>query len=629
MKKTILSLLLAFSMLICTLLCFPMVIGGAGENGLSFESKNIYEASRKTDRTPTTFEAWIKLPRSAVGNRGGIILGNAGDRTCPCISFEVHYNGNPRLYWLGPNYETADCIFTDINVCTGEWVHLAIVRDKTKRKVHCYVDGELKSTIALPLKGVKNHICVEPFVLGGDFREGNVQYFKGNIRSVAIYNTVRTAEEIKNDMAKPALNDSLISYYDLTTGLNDLSGNGYDITKHSSMVWIPAAKKEQITDFDYTFAVIGDTQTVSYNYPEKFPLIYDWILENKDKKNIQFVMGLGDITDKSLDREWEVAMKNILRMKDAGIPFSLVRGNHDTVDTFNKYYPYNEYSSAVNGTYDESMINSWQKISAGNRNFIIFTLDYGPSDEILKWAEDIIEAHADHNIIITTHSYLYRDGTPHALADLASPSTSGGVNNGDDMWEKLIRKHENIVLVIGGHDPVSRIITAQDKGDNGNIVTQMLVDFQYEDSNQNGLGIVTLFHFSDDSDEIQIETYSTARKQYYKPRNQFSVTLDFVGEDPIDEDPIETDKEPESSEPTGSTASSESSIIAESSEAASVPDYPATSDINNTAAPTDPPIADNPSNSSGIILICGISASAALLIAAVVIVLIIKKKKSS
>ena len=616
MKNRVISIILFFSVIIGTLLFASVGIGGADENGLTFEGPNIYEATQRADRTPTTFEAWIRLPKSAASGRGGVIIGNYGDSTSPCINLEIHNGGNPRLYWLGrTSSDLADCKFTDINVCTGEWLHLAVVRDKTKRKVHCYINGELASTIDLPLNAVRNMLCVEPFVVGGDLRDGNAQYFKGSIRSVAIYDSVRTAQEIKNDMNSPEICDSLISYYDLTNGLSDLSGNGYDLTKHSSAVWITEAQKEEITDFDYTFIVVGDTQTIANKTPEKFRLIYDWIIDNKEKKNIKFVMGLGDITDESLDREWNLAMYNIRRMADAGIPFSLTRGNHDTVNTFTKNYSYSEFASSVEGTFDDSMLNTWQKFSVGNRKYIVFALDFGPSDAVLSWAEEIITAHPDHNVIITTHSYLYRDGTTLDASDLYPP-TSG--NTGDHMWEKLIKKHENIVLVLSGHDPVGRIIMAQDKGDNGNTVTQMLVDFQYEDANQGGLGIVTALHFSEDSDEIQVETYSTAKKQYYKPRNQFTFTLDFVGEDPIDEPSEEVEESSEiQTEPETSPAPETEKIEAEES----------SSELTQNGDTTHENNDKDSNESDNLILVAGISVAALLILTAIVIIIILKKKK--
>ncbi|MBQ7319963.1 MAG: metallophosphoesterase [Clostridia bacterium] len=540
-----LSLVLTLALLLGTLLCLPLTAAAASDDGISFGSSSLYTAAKPYSSTPTTFEAWINLPKSAASGRAGIILGNYGDAV-PCINFEIHPNGRPRLYWSDTS-GTTDWIFTNVNVCTGEWLHLTIVRDEAKNEVRCYVDGALAATLKIT-KDTRDLRCTEPFVLGGDWRAENSMFFRGRIRSVAVYSDVRTEDEINGDMIEPDLDDALIAHYDLSTLtedglLEDLSGNGYDIKKGKQVVWIPEEDKEPVTDFDYTFVAVGDTQVLAQKHQDRFHLVYDWIMDNKDEKNIKFVMGLGDITETSADKEWEIAMENILRMEGV-IPFSLVRGNHDSTATFNRYFPYDEYEYLVDGTYGESMINSWQKFTVGNRKYIVFTLDYGASDAVLNWAADIIEKHPDYNVILTTHCYLFRDGTTLDQGDVCPPATTGGHNNGDHMWDKLVKNHENIVLVLNGHDPCSRIVTSQDEGENGNIVTQMLIDAQGVDASMGGLGMVAALHFSEDSDEIQVEYYSTFKEQYFRPENQFTVTLDFVGEDPIDESRREEGEQP-------------------------------------------------------------------------------------
>lgn len=49
------------------------------------------------------------------------------------------------------------------------------------------------------------------YTIGGDGRDGNTEYFKGNLRSVAVYSDIRTAEEIAADVDSPGT-DSLILY---------------------------------------------------------------------------------------------------------------------------------------------------------------------------------------------------------------------------------------------------------------------------------------------------------------------------------------------------------------------------------------------------------------------------------
>ena len=308
----------------------------------------------------------------------------------------------------------------------------------------------------------------------------------------------------------------------------DMSGNGYDAKK--KMLWFDA--KEEVGDFAYSFAVIGDTQIVAKKYPDEFHKIYDYILDNLEEKNIQFVLGLGDITDADSYDEWELAKENIFRL-DGKVPYSLVRGNHDSKANFNSAFPYSKYESVLGGSFDGTMLNTWQALTLGEVDYIIFTLDYGASNAVLNWAGEIIKAHPKHNVIITTHAYLYRDGTTLDQGDVCPPATTGGSNNGDHMWDKLIRKHENIVLVISGHDPCDKIVMAQDKGDGGNTVTQLLIDPQGVDAAQGATGLVAMLYFSEDGREVTVEYYSTVREQYFMEENQFSFTLDLAGDEVI------------------------------------------------------------------------------------------------
>ena len=68
------------------------------------------------------------------------------------------------------------------------------------------------------------------------------------------------------------------------------------------------------TDYAYSIAVVGDTQSMvkvdltnGTNYMSN---IYSWLAANVDSKNIQYVLGVGDITeytenfDSSFDGSW-------------------------------------------------------------------------------------------------------------------------------------------------------------------------------------------------------------------------------------------------------------------------------------------------------------------------------------
>ena len=512
------------------------VMAAEGE-GLVFAESDLYRPSKTYDAAPNTFEAWVKLPTSAAADRGGVILGNYG-LAKSIINFEIHSNGKPRLFWTESNGNNSDWIFTNVNVCTGEWLHVGIVRDVNAGQVHCYINGVLKQSLPIAAdRGRENTIPAGGLYIGGDGRGGNSQYFKGAIREIAVFSNVRNETQISQDMRFVSADTSLLAHYDLAqhkrgTDITDQSGKGCNakyIYNAANIIWIDPEDKAPVTDYAYSFAVVGDTQVISDKHPDKFKGIYDWILDNIEEKNIKFVFGLGDITERSTKAEWTRAQEAIHSL-DGKVEYSLVRGNHDTLGPYKNAFPWSEYKDKFIGSFDNSMVNTYRTLTIGKVKYLLITLDYGPSDAVLAWAGDLCEQYPDHNVIITTHAYLYRDGTTLDARDACPPATSGGYNNGDHMWDKLVSKHANIVLVMSGHDPCEQIVVAQDKGEKGNVVTQMLIDPQGADAQLGGLGMVAMLYFSEDGRDVTVEYYSTIKEKFFYGVNQFTMTLDLVDE---------------------------------------------------------------------------------------------------
>jgi hypothetical protein len=61
-------------------------------------------------------------------------------------------------------------------------------------------------------------------------------------------------------------------------------------------------------DFFYII-ILPDTQHYTSSYPEMIHKQMDWIVENKNQLNIQYVVQLGDITNNNKENAWEVADK--------------------------------------------------------------------------------------------------------------------------------------------------------------------------------------------------------------------------------------------------------------------------------------------------------------------------------
>ncbi len=504
--------------------------------GMMFDNVNgIYNVGTLA-AVPHTFEAELYFPSTFDSDsRGGVIIGNYPGSANSCVNLEIHTDGRIRYYWIDEKGDDYAAYF-DVSAYSGEWIKIAVTHDFEAGVIKGYLNGELLDTVTDKNVG-GGPARFDEFVLGGDARSGNAQYFKGNLKSVAIYSDIRTDAEIAADVNGYGT-DGLILHYDLSeykytdrpATVTDLAGNNdavYDA------IWLDSEEIE--TDYAYSFAVVGDTQCLNDFYPEHFQTLYNWIAENKESKNIQYVFGLGDITNRSLIREWDEAISGFNTLSDAGIPYSVVRGNHDTqaasTDTklsFNDAMATSKYATEIpveQRFKAEELENTYRTFTVGEEKFLSITLDYGPTDEELAWASEVCEKHPDHKVIVTTHAYMFRDGTTLDKGDVVPPSNLDPANNnGDEVFEEFVKQHENIILVMSGHDPHAYVVTRKDIGVNGNTITQMLVDAQTEEKNRGALGMVTMLYFSKDGKTVEVEHYSTVRDQYFHAENQFTMT---------------------------------------------------------------------------------------------------------
>ena len=537
-------------LMLALLLFFSVVVpvSAAPTDGLTFAENEFYTVSRPYESVPLTFEAWVHVPASD-GARQGTVIGNY-EGGVPCVNFEITTNGRPRLYVVDSAKTVHDYVFSGADVRASDWTHVAIVYDSEGDKVDCYINGTLRAT-KTGAPAIDPAVIKSAFALAGDNRSGNAQYFKNAIRSVSLFTNVRTAEQIKADMVRVKHTDPhLLAHYDLTDPIVDDTviddGNGmYDVLRVRT--WF--TDKEPVTDYAYSFCVVGDTQKIAINEPEKFHYIYDFIVANKDEKKIAYVFGLGDITDKDTDAEWEVAKTEIGKL-DGVVPYSLVRGNHDSSAKFNAIFGTDTYRGMFEGFRREDKLEtSYTTFTAGDVKYLHITLDYGPTDAELAWACGIVEAHPDHRVIISTHAYLFRDGTTLDENDVYPPRTpdsSNGKNNGDDIWDKLASKYENIFLVLSGHDPCSNVIVTQTKGEHGNVVTQMLIDPQGVDAAEGATGLVAMLYFGADGKTVSVEYYSTVREQFFMSTSQMDITVPVYTV--ASEEPEESERETEEEE---------------------------------------------------------------------------------
>lgn len=540
---------------------------------MTFSKEEHYQLTQALDALPLTFEAVFTITEEQLpeGNPSSskqkpqhtTSLLSADNKFNPCVIYSVDCNGHPVIVLRNKDYGSYYMYtFDKVNVATGEPVHMSITLDFPAKSVSCYVDGVLAQTIT-GIKVTAPFVQPQAPIVGGDLRNGNAMYFRGTIDSMALWSDIRTAEEIAADHAgqEDDKDTALMAAYDLTgcekCRTEDQSANGNDLVYID--LWMEKEEVEPVGEYDYSFAVIGDTQTLCRIYPEHMEGIYDWILENQEAQKIEYVLGLGDITDASKDFEWENAVAYINKLNN-NIPYLLARGNHDFWDDMNRAFHNGYYENTLDGMMEEREViisqnsdtgaietvtgditNAYQCATIGGTDYLFLTIDFAPGDAMLDWACDVIEAHPDHRVIVITHAYMYRDGTTLTEGDAYPcswyPSGNGKpfplayyenpypVNDGDDMWEKVFSRYENVLMVLSGHDPWQHIVYRQDAGIHGNTVTQMLIDPQYIDLESEPTGMVAMFYFSNDGNTLTVRYYSVSKDCYGSPQSQFTIDL--------------------------------------------------------------------------------------------------------
>lgn len=289
---------------------------------------------------------------------------------------------------------------------------------------------------------------------------------------------------------------------------------------------------EELTDYAFSFAFVGDTQILTRKHPTQLDALYKWIAENAEDKRIKFVAGSGDITDHDTEEEWNIAV-NAIKQLDGIVPYAVVRGNHDGPINYTKFMSYDTHVKQIDEMYQDNIMNYYQTITIGTLKYMFLCLNDCAGDDVLEWASNAVKSRPDHNVIMVTHRYLasLEYGSTY-IERQRSDSTSGNdsANAGYDIWSKFVSKHENIVMVVCGHvNKHPEILTVEAAGDKGNLIQQCLIDPSDMDKTSNGgpVGLVAMFYFSADGKQITVQNYSTVKNMYYGP--SLTLELNSVG----------------------------------------------------------------------------------------------------
>jgi len=297
------------------------------------------------------------------------------------------------------------------------------------------------------------------------------------------------------------------------------------------------------TPGSWTLAVLPDTQVYSLKFPGVFHAQTGWIVANRERWNIAHVIQLGDIVNNNTPGEWRNA-RDALGLLDGIVPYALVPGNHDygpggdasTRDTLlNDYFDFDAYARqpTFGGAMEPGKIdNTYHLFDAGGRRWIIVCLEWGPRDSTIEWANSVMAQHAGRTGILVTHAYMNNNDRRYDHTDAAHPQdynpheyrTPGGVNDGEELWQKLVRGHD-FAFTLNGHvlgDGTGYLASTNDLG---RTVHQVLSNYQFRELG--GEGYLRLMEFLPDGKTVRIRTYSPVFDRYMtEPDQQFEVVMD-------------------------------------------------------------------------------------------------------
>src|SRR5262249_31410492 len=152
---------------------------------------------------------------------------------------------------------------------------------------------------------------------------------------------------------------------------------------------------------------------------------------------------------------------------DGKVPYFLAIGNHDYDRPFElskygrltrnfshyfgpaRYHARNPGHAFVPSMSDDHPDNFYSVVTAGGHTYLILALEFVPSDKALEWASQVVNANPEKEVIVITHAYVNNDDTLLTTCDAHAKETYGmpDSNNGDEMWDKFVRRHPNIIMV--------------------------------------------------------------------------------------------------------------------------------------------------------------------------------------
>jgi hypothetical protein len=285
-----------------------------------------------------------------------------------------------------------------------------------------------------------------------------------------------------------------------------------------------------------TLAMLPDVQYYTLCRLPHLSAQLEWLAEQSALRDIRAALYMGDLTEHNSRDEWRWFKEQITPFADR-LPLLLASGNHDyghNGDAHRRHTLLTHYfpdppgiaNSLLVDEKKRSIENAYYRIALPKVTLGVLVLEWAPRASTVAWANAVLARHAQDRVIVVTHAYLYDDSTRYdwhsrGTAQLWNPlwydmkwldAWHDREYDGEMLWNALVRRHPGIFLVLCGHVGGTGAGQLESRGDSGNVVQQVLANFQLLD--EGGLGYLRLFEIQPDGRSMRMKTYSPSLGLY-------------------------------------------------------------------------------------------------------------------
>ncbi len=176
-----------------------------------------------------------------------------------------------------------------------------------------------------------------------------------------------------------------------------------------------------------------------------------------------------------------------------------------------------------------SLDNYVRFVQLDGRSFAVLVLEFAPRNEVLNWANNVIQENCDIPFIILTHAFLNNQGKlfdhkdPYCDNEYSQKSYSMGgdyLNDSREIFDKIIYANTNIKMIICGHCLHRDFIAIEYvPNEKGNEVPCIMVNYQHAADGGNGyIGVLAI-----KDEKFMLCSYSTSEKKYKRLYATFPV----------------------------------------------------------------------------------------------------------